>query len=874
MMKRATIFTMSLLISFSLANAEPNATEPNATKTSSFKRDGTTNLFVGDGEKSFEMSEATLSDLNTTGVTEPTIKISAGKGDSVDGYSLVIHDFKNEGNATVKTLSDVVAADAEKSANNNKLNLKDSNISKAINISTAVTTQRDATATGNEMMITNTNITAPSNISVVKLLGGGSAKDTSLMIDNLTDGTASNYHAVFAATGANIANTKVDVKNSKLTNIVGIGAGSDVTVNGVKFDVLNSSIDSFTGVKVEDGSVNDVSINLKDSKIKKIVGVDAQNANVKNANMAIEGNMTTDEDIVVTNSTKDVENSSITIANSKIIINGDKSILLNGENANVSNSKIFVKNSEITGNIKGQAVDKSLDNSIVIDSSKIDGEISGWESANPDSSSNIMLKADSGDLTITQNVSLNTQNNKLSLINQNNKAFKVDGMLKGSTNAGAKNTLDVKGKGIALKGIENFDTINISLPTKLKADEAVLTLTDNTNLSTSKLNLDVDKESIDPTTNQGYLDMGLDDKFEIIKANGGSTLPSNNIKLKRELLVDKNIYLYNTKLNTTDPNSLNLTVNKNSKKIHPRVKHAFVPNLSSIHLIDKMSDNLAANISGIDYMIGNELDEKDVATFGYINGFKSKYANENLELKGGILTTGVAGKSQSTLFGGYFQLASAKYDSKILSDVNDFGAKGDMMAYGIGAFARTKFNTNLFMDIDAKIGLLKSGYDFKFEDGKKFNNKKTSNYYGAGIYVGYGDLLSGGSVVYNARVGYTYSYLAKSDLTIDSQKVNIDSISSSRIKFDSVVSLNRANIAPYVNLKLVYDLDKRKNPTPYNQRLKRAVTDLDGNGGLSYGCDLGVKLYFSKNSEVSVIAGAMAGKTKELDGKIRAIYRF
>lgn len=49
-----------------------------------------------------------------------------------------------------------------------------------------------------------------------------------------------------------------------------------------------------------------------------------------------------------------------------------------------------------------------------------------------------MLKADSGDLTITQNVSLNTQNNKLSLINQNNKAFKVDGMLKGSTNAGAK----------------------------------------------------------------------------------------------------------------------------------------------------------------------------------------------------------------------------------------------------------------------------------------------------------------------------------------------------------------------------------------------------------------------------------------------------
>lgn len=872
MMKRATIFTMSLLVSFSLANAEPNATDPNATKPSSFKRVGTTNLFVGDGEKSFEMSEATLSDLNTTGVTDP-IKISAGKDDSVDGYSLVIHDFKNEGNATVKNLSDVVAADANKSATNNKLNLKDSNISKTINISTAVTNQPNATASGNEMMITNTNITAASNINVVKLSDGSSAKDSTLMIDTLTDGTASKYNAVLATTDAKIENTKIDLRDSRLTNIIGVEATS-ATVNGVKFDVLNSSIDSFTGVKVDDGSVDGVSINLKDSKIKKIVGVDSQNANVKNANMAIEGDMTTDEDIVVTNSTKDVENSSITIANSKITLNGSKSILLNGENANVSNSKIFVKNSKITGNIKGQTVTKSLDNSIVVDSSKIDGEISGWESPEQDSSSNIMLKADSGDLTITKNVSLNTQNNKLSLINQNNKAFKVDGMLKGSTNAGAKNTLDVKGKGIALKGIENFDTINISLPTKLKADEAVLTLTDNTNLSTSKLNLDVDKESIDPTTNQGYLDMGLDDKFEIIKANGGSTLPSNNIKLKRELLVDKNIYLYNTKLNTTDPNSLNLTVNKNSKKIHPRVKHAFVPNLSSIHLIDKMSDNLAANISGIDYMIGNELDEKDVATFGYINGFKSKYANENLELKGGILTTGVAGKSQSTLFGGYFQLASAKYDSKILSDVNDFGAKGDMMAYGIGAFARTKFNTNLFMDIDAKIGLLKSGYDFKFEDGKKFNNKKTSNYYGAGIYVGYGDLLSGGSVVYNARVGYTYSYLAKSDLTIDSQKVNIDSISSSRIKFDSVVSLNRANIAPYVNLKLVYDLDKRKNPTPYNQKLKRAVTDLDGNGGLSYGCDLGVKLYFSKNSEVSVIAGAMAGKTKELDGKIRAIYRF
>ena len=873
MMKRATIFTMSLLVSFSLANAEPNATDPNATKPSSFKRVGTTNLFVGDGEKSFEMSEATLSDLNTTGVTDP-IKISAGKDDSVDGYSLVIHDFKNEGNATVKNLSDVVAADANKSATNNKLNLKDSNISKTINISTAVTNQPNATASGNEMMITNTNITAASNINVVKLSDGSSAKDSTLMIDTLTDGTASKYNAVLATTDAKIENTKIDLRDSRLTNIIGVEATS-ATVNGVKFDVLNSSIDSFTGVKVDDGSVDGVSINLKDSKIKKIVGVDSQNANVKNANMAIEGDMTTDEDIVVTNSTKDVENSSITIANSKITLNGSKSILLNGENANVSNSKIFVKNSKITGNIKGQTVTKSLDNSIVVDSSKIDGEISGWESPEQDSSSNIMLKADSGDLTITKNVSLNTQNNKLSLINQNNKAFKVDGMLKGSTNAGAKNTLDVKGKGIALKGIENFDTINISLPTKLKADEAVLTLTDNTNLSTSKLNLDVDKESIDPTTNQGYLDMGLDDKFEIIKADGALALPNeDDIKLKRELLVDKNIYLYSTKLNTADPNSLNLTVNKNSKKIHPRVKHAFVPNLSSIHLIDKMSDNLAANISGIDYMIGNELDEKDVATFGYLNGFKSKYANENLELKGGILTTGVAGKSQSTLFGGYFQLASAKYDSKILSDVNDFGAKGDMMAYGIGAFARTKFNTNLFMDIDAKIGLLKSGYDFKFEDGKKFNNKKTSNYYGAGIYVGYGDLLSGGSVVYNARVGYTYSYLAKSDLTIDSQKVNIDSISSSRIKFDSVVSLNRANIAPYVNLKLVYDLDKRKNPTPYNQKLKRAVTDLDGNGGLSYGCDLGVKLYFSKNSEVSVIAGAMAGKTKELDGKIRAIYRF
>lgn len=872
MMKRATIFTMSLLISFSLANAESNATDPNATKPSSFKRVGTTNLFVGDGEKSFEMSEATLSDLNTTGVTDP-IKISAGKDDSVDGYSLVIHDFKNEGNATVKNLSDVVAADANKSATNNKLNLKDSNISKTINISTAVTNQPNATASGNEMMITNTNITAASNINVVKLSDGSSAKDSTLMIDTLTDGTASKYNAVLATTDAKIENTKIDLRDSRLTNIIGVEATS-ATVNGVKFDVLNSSIDSFTGVKVDDGSVDGVSINLKDSKIKKIVGVDSQNANVKNANMAIEGDMTTDEDIVVTNSTKDVENSSITIANSKITLNGSKSILLNGENANVSNSKIFVKNSKITGNIKGQTVTKSLDNSIVVDSSKIDGEISGWESPEQDSSSNIMLKADSGDLTITKNVSLNTQNNKLSLINQNNKAFKVDGMLKGSTNAGAKNTLDVKGKGIALKGIENFDTINISLPTKLKADEAVLTLTDNTNLSTSKLNLDVDKESIDPTTNQGYLDMDLDDKFEIIKANSGLTLPNEeDIKLKRELLVDKNIYLYSTKLNK-EASSLNLTVNKNSKKIHPRVKHAFVPNLSSIHLIDKMSDNLAANISGIDYMIGNELDEKDVATFGYLNGFKSKYANENLELKGGILTTGVAGKSQSTLFGGYFQLASAKYDSKILSDVNDFGAKGDMMAYGIGAFARTKFNTNLFMDIDAKIGLLKSGYDFKFEDGKKFNNKKTSNYYGAGIYVGYGDLLSGGSVVYNARVGYTYSYLAKSDLTIDSQKVNIDSISSSRIKFDSVVSLNRANIAPYVNLKLVYDLDKRKNPTPYNQRLKRAVTDLDGNGGLSYGCDLGVKLYFSKNSEVSVIAGAMAGKTKELDGKIRAIYRF
>ncbi len=872
-MKRATIFTMSLLISFSLANAESNATaDPNATKPSSFKRVETTNLFVGDGEKSFEMSEATLSDLNTTGVTEPTIKISAGKGDSVDGYSLVIHDFKNEGNATVKNLSDVVAADAEKSATNNKLNLQDSNISKAIKISTAVTNQPNATASGNELVIENTNITAASNINVVKLSDGSSAKDSTLMIDTLTDETASNYHAVLANEDAKIENTKIDLRDSRLTNIIGVEATNNATVNGVKFDVLDSSIDSFSAVKVGDGSVDGVSINLKGSKIKKIVGVDAQNANVKNVNMAIEGDMTTDEDVIVTNSTKDVENSSITIANSKITINNGNSILINGANANVANSKIFVKNSEITGNIKGQTVAKSLDNSIVIDSSKIYGKISGWESANPDSSSNIMLKADSGDLTITKDVSLHTQNNKLSLINQNNKAFKVDGALKG--NVGAKNTLDVKGKGIALKGIENFDTINISLPSKLKADEAVLTLTDNTNLSTSKLNLDVDKESIDPTTNQGYLDMDLDDKFEIIKANSGLTLPNEeDIKLKRELLVDKNIYLYSTKLNK-EASSLNLTVNKNSKKIHPRVKHAFVPNLSSIHLIDKMSDNLAANISGIDYMIGNELDEKDVATFGYLNGFKSKYANENLELKGGILTTGVAGKSQSTLFGGYFQLASAKYDSKILSDVNDFGAKGDMMAYGIGAFARTKFNTNLFMDIDAKIGLLKSGYDFKFEDGKKFNNKKTSNYYGAGIYVGYGDLLSGGSVVYNARVGYTYSYLAKSDLTIDSQKVNIDSISSSRIKFDSVVSLNRANIAPYVNLKLVYDLDKRKNPTPYNQRLKRAVTDLDGNGGLSYGCDLGVKLYFSKNSEVSVIAGAMAGKTKELDGKIRAIYRF
>lgn len=668
--------------------------------------------------------------------------------------------------------------------------------------------------------------------------------------------------------GKSASSTKANVNNNEVTLI-----GSDV-------ESSNESDSGVYGGFAAYGNANNNKVTIKSESNKQAI----INANVFGATN--EGQNTFGGPISTANGnevniTGAIVKGDIYIAKSagsntsygKLVINGDKHYRAQVESVyggytlsrEASHNNLNIANTDVKGDVYGGYINdgynkQAAQNTITLDNTNVGGNVYGGYNKGTEShtTNNVitlknqvkidgelaggMAESDSyGSGGFGGGFGSGFRSGLLSISGLNTTGTGTNNTINSDVTSG--NTLNVYSNNVTVKNIKNFSAYNFYLPSHAQANSSILTTTGNEDI-------DLRNSQISMQLNAGALNLKVGESINLIKSNNAKVLTESSIQ--KHVMESGLIGNYGFNINS-DNTALKATLI--SKTANANAKTALNAAHLSTELVGQLWD---VTRDAIDNTNMNE--QKSMTAFASANGFKSNNDNSDTDMKGAILSAGLAMKVRNHVYGGFIENGHGHYHSYQTNITFD----GKIRTYGVGAFARFNVSQNVYFD-----GVVRAGRNKTLNNGTNgFNYRLDMPYYSAGIAIGH--QLSFDHISLDNSLAYVYSRMGSDSAEIKGTTVQFAHINANRLKAQTKLSYLTGNFQPFVKLKFDYKLNGASKITaqPDEEGFQQA-----SKGG-SVGGEIGFKYHFTPAAKASLSFGHMTGKREETNGKLEFTYQF
>ena len=507
-----------------------------------------------------------------------------------------------------------------------------------------------------------------------------------------------------------------------------------------------------------------------------------------------------------------------------------------GYNKQAAQNTITLDNTNVGGNVYGgynKGTESHTTNNVITlkNQVKIDGELAGG-----------MAESDSyGSGGFGGGFGSGFRSGLLSISGLNTTGTGTNNTINSDVTSG--NTLNVYSNNVTVKNIKNFSAYNFYLPSHAQANSSILTTTGNEDI-------DLRNSQISMQLNAGALNLKVGESINLIKSNNAKVLTESSIQ--KHVMESGLIGNYGFNINS-DNTALKATLI--SKTANANAKTALNAAHLSTELVGQLWD---VTRDAIDNTNMNE--QKSMTAFASANGFKSNNDNSDTDMKGAILSAGLAMKVRNHVYGGFIENGHGHYHSYQTNITFD----GKIRTYGVGAFARFNVSQNVYFD-----GVVRAGRNKTLNNGTNgFNYRLDMPYYSAGIAIGH--QLSFDHISLDNSLAYVYSRMGSDSAEIKGTTVQFAHINANRLKAQTKLSYLTGNFQPFVKLKFDYKLNGASKITaqPDEEGFQQA-----SKGG-SVGGEIGFKYHFTPAAKASLSFGHMTGKREETNGKLEFTYQF
>ena len=605
---------------------------------------------------------------------------------------------------------------------------------------------------------------------------------TKILSTILTIGVLSTNSTVFANSGGTVdnegdyvgnnspSNSTIYIDNGYTGNVYGGKADSGEIINN-KIFISGSTItgDVYGGKVVSNGSVKMNYISIDNSTILGTIRVG-------------EAEEVTDNEVNISNSTIESKDAPIYFAWGK---------------SNASNNVVNIISGTVIANeiyIGYSQMGNTTDNELNISGGKIIGSVRLGMSFLGAVKNNKIKISGTADLTEAELISTPVSNG----LSSNNK-------------------LIIDGWSGSVKSVQHFNDINFN-NVKWKKDGTVLNITDspenaltNTNINLNNLNLagGAELNKGESMTFVNGTDLGIDPG----KVTGDNFTAGVAVIGTGEVVADENSVKYVLK-----------EVKQNRQ----------------VDLVTKIRAASAAFVNQGTDLIEGSLDtlSRDgsygVKTFAAVHGNRSKYdVNSDLKINGWSTIVGVGNAAEFAdgdefSWGVFYENGSGNY--RTFNEFNNefFRGDGSLVYNGGGIAARYENASGVYTEGSLRAGMLKSEMDNALRDGSGsyYGYDSESAYYGAHIGVGKIISLSESSDL-DVYGKFFHTYTEGDSFTVASDKFELDSITSDRLRLGARITTNKANaFSTYYGLAYEYEFNGDADMTA--QGLKAPTQSLQG----------------------------------------------
>ena len=771
------------------------------------------------------------------------------------------------------------------SAKGNRLNITDSTLDTALGGSS-----RNGVADGNSVNIVNSD---------VRVIHGGrtwfskqGAKNNNVEIS----GAVASWVYGGESQGGEVSGNKVTVKSngdkkSVLRGVMGGKSASstkasvnnnEVTLIGSDIERSNESDSGVYGGFAAYGNANNNKVTIKSEGNKQAI-IDANVFGATNAGQNTFGRPVSTANGNEVNITGAIVKGDIYIAKSagsntshgKLVISGDEHYRAQVESVyggysvsgEASHNSLSIANTDVKGDVYGGYINdgyekQAAQNSITLDNTNVGGNVYGGYNKGTEShtTNNVitlknqvkidgdlaggMAESDAyggGDFGGGFGGGFNGRFGGLSVSGFGNGGTTTNNSINSDVSTG--NTLNVYSNNVTAKNVKNFSAYKFYLPSHAQANGSILTTTGNEDI-------DLRNSQINMQLNAGALNLRVGESVNLIKSNNAKVLADSSVK--KHVMESGVIGNYGFDINA-DNTTLKATLI--SKTANANAKTALNVAHLSTELVDKLWD---VTRDAIDNTNTNE--QKSMTTFATGNVFNSNYDNSDTEMKGAILSAGLAMKVRNHVYGGFIENGNGDYHSEQTNVTFD----GKIRTYGVGAFARFNVSQSVYLD-----GVIRAGRSQTKNNGTNgFDYRLSMPYYSTGISVG--QELSLGQFNLDNSLAYVYSRMGSDSAEIKGTTVQFAHINASRLKAQAKLSYLAGNFQPFVKLKFDYKLNGTSKivAQPDEEGFQQA-----SKGG-SVGGEIGFKYHFTPAAKASLSFGHMTGKREETNGKLEFTYQF
>ena len=771
------------------------------------------------------------------------------------------------------------------SAKGNRLNITDSTLDTALGGSS-----RNGVADGNSVNIVNSD---------VRVIHGGrtwfskqGAKNNNVEIS----GAVASWVYGGESQGGEVSGNKVTVKSngdkkSVLRGVMGGKSASstkasvnnnEVTLIGSDIERSNESDSGVYGGFAAYGNANNNKVTIKSEGNKQAI-IDANVFGATNAGQNTFGGPVSTANGNEVNITGAIVKGDIYIAKSagsntshgKLVISGDEHYRAQVESVyggysvsgEASHNSLSIANTDVKGDVYGGYINdgyekQAAQNSITLDNTNVGGNVYGGYNKGTEShtTNNVitlknqvkidgdlaggMAESDAyggGDFGGGFGGGFNGRFGGLSVSGFGNGGTTTNNSINSDVSTG--NTLNVYSNNVTAKNVKNFSAYKFYLPSHAQANGSILTTTGNEDI-------DLRNSQINMQLNAGALNLRVGESVNLIKSNNAKVLADSSVK--KHVMESGVIGNYGFDINA-DNTTLKATLI--SKTANANAKTALNVAHLSTELVDKLWD---VTRDAIDNTNTNE--QKSMTTFATGNVFNSNYDNSDTEMKGAILSAGLAMKVRNHVYGGFIENGNGDYHSEQTNVTFD----GKIRTYGVGAFARFNVSQSVYLD-----GVIRAGRSQTKNNGTNgFDYRLSMPYYSTGISVG--QELSLGQFNLDNSLAYVYSRMGSDSAEIKGTTVQFAHINASRLKAQAKLSYLAGNFQPFVKLKFDYKLNGTSKivAQPDEEGFQQA-----SKGG-SVGGEIGFKYHFTPAAKASLSFGHMTGKREETNGKLEFTYQF